>query len=63
MSSGLPYPDNDDVVVPDVAPRKDQPLDPGDAVRLEQEKYGDSSADENRDDEWDEHSGRPEDIV
>jgi hypothetical protein len=64
MSDGLPYPDNDDdVIAPDVAPLQDQPIDPGKAVRLEQEKYADSSADENRDDQWDEHHGQPDDIV
>jgi hypothetical protein len=64
MSDGLPYPDSDDdVIAPDVAPLKDQPIDPGKAVRLEQEKYADSSADENRDDQWDEHHGTPDDIV
>jgi hypothetical protein len=64
MSSGLPYPDkDDDVIVPDVAPRKDQPIDPAEAVRGEQEKYGESGMDENRDDQWDVHHGRPEDIV
>jgi hypothetical protein len=65
MSNGnLPYPDDDDdVVAPDVAPRKDQPIDPADAVRREQEKYGESSLDENRGDQWDEHHGEPDDIV
>jgi hypothetical protein len=64
MSDGLPYPDNDDdVIAPDIAPLHDQPIDPAKAVRLEQEKYADSSADENRDDQWDEHHGQPDDIV
>lgn len=64
MSDGLPYPDHDDdVIAPDVAPRKEQPVPPEQAVRAEQEKYADSSADENRDDQWDEHHGSPEDIV
>jgi hypothetical protein len=64
MGSGLPYPDNDDdVVAPDVAPREEQPIDTADAVRREQEKYGESSADENRDDQWDEHHGTVDDIV
>ncbi|MGC1380111.1 MAG: hypothetical protein WA814_03695 [Candidatus Baltobacteraceae bacterium] len=61
---GLPYPDSDDdVIAPDVAPRKDQPISPADAVRLEQEKYGESSADENRGDQWDAHHGQVDDIV
>jgi hypothetical protein len=64
MSSGLPYPDSDDdVIAPDVAPRGDQPIDPAEAVRREQEKYGESSADENRGDQWDVHHGQPDDIV
>ena len=58
----LPYPgDDDDVVAPDVAPRKDRPLDPARAVRLEQEKYGETTANENRGDQWDEHHGEPDD--
>jgi hypothetical protein len=64
MSGGLPYPDHDDdVIAPDVAPREEQPVPPAQAVRGEQEKYADSSADENRDDQWDEHHGTPDDIV
>jgi hypothetical protein len=61
---GLPYPDDDDdVIAPDVAPRKDQPIHPAEAVRREREKYGETTADENRDDQWDAHHGQPEDIV
>ena len=64
MSGGLPYPDrDDDVIAPDVAPPKDLPIDPAVAVRREQEKYGESSMDENRDDQWDAHHGQPDDIV
>lgn len=64
MSDGLPYRDtDDDVISPDVAPTKDLPIDPARAVRLEQEKYAESSADENRGDQWDEHHGTPDDIV
>ena len=64
MSDGLPYPDSDDdAIAPDVAPREGQPIDPARAVRLEEEKYGESSADENRDDQRDEHHGQPDDIV
>jgi len=60
----LPYrDDDDDVIAPDVAPRKDLPLDPAVAMRLEQEKYGDTTANENRDDQSDEHHGEPDDIV
>jgi hypothetical protein len=64
MGSGLPYPDNDDdVIAPDVAPRDEEPIDPAEAVRREQQKYGESTADANRDDEWDEHHGTVDDIV
>ncbi len=64
MSSGLPYRDNDDdVITPDATPRKDQPVDPARAVHAEEEKYGETSADENRADQWDEHHGEPDDIV
>lgn len=63
-SNRFPYPDDDDdAIAPDVAPRADQPIDPPLAVRREQQKYGESSLDENRDDQWDEHHGHPEDIV
>jgi hypothetical protein len=63
-SDGLPYPDSDDdAIAPDVAPREERPIDPAAAVRREQEKYGESSADENRGDQWDEHHGQPDDIV
>jgi hypothetical protein len=63
-SDGLPYPDSDDdAIAPDVAPREERPIDPAAAVRCEQEKYGESSADENRGDQWDEHHGQPDDIV
>lgn len=60
----LPYRDDeDDVIAPDAAPRKDRPLSPAEAVKAEQEKYGESSADQNRGDQWDEHRGTPDDIV
>jgi hypothetical protein len=60
----LPYPDDDDdTIAPDVAPRKDQPISPAEAVRLEREKYGESGTNENRDDQADVHHGQPEDIV
>jgi hypothetical protein len=64
MSGGLPYPDSDDdVIAPDVAPPDEQPIDPAEAVRREQEKYGEGSADENRDDQWDAHHADPDDVV
>ncbi len=60
----VPYSDDDDdVLAPDIAPRQDRPIDPAEAVRLEREKYGESSMDENRDDQADAHHGQPDDIV
>ncbi|HTX58209.1 MAG TPA: hypothetical protein VMH02_00940 [Verrucomicrobiae bacterium] len=61
---GLPYPDDEtEDVAPDVAGERERPLSPADAVHREQEKYGDTTADENRDDQWDAHHGTPDDIV
>jgi len=60
----LPYrDDDDDVITPDIASRKDLPISPAEAVRREQEKYGETTADENRGDQWDEHHGTADDIV
>lgn len=53
----------DEDISPDIAPEKDRPLDPAEAVRREREKYGESSENPNRDDQFDEHHGQPEDIV
>ena len=60
----LPYEDDEEQdVSPDVASKKELPLDPSEAVHREQEKYGESSLDENREDQWDVHHGTPDDIV
>jgi len=57
-------PDTDEEsIAPDVAPRRDLPLSPAEAVRLEREKYGENSTNPNRDDQYDEHHGTPDDIV
>jgi hypothetical protein len=53
----------DEEIAPDIAPRDEEPLDPADAVARELEKYGDDSANPNRDDQRDAHHGRPEDVV
>jgi hypothetical protein len=53
----------EETIAPDVAPRKDLPLDPAEAVKREREKYGEDSINPNRDDQWDEHHGEPGDIV
>ncbi len=63
MNDNLPLPSDEETIAPDVAPRRDLPLDPAEAVRLEREKYGDSSLNPNREDQEDEHSGTVDDIV
>jgi hypothetical protein len=60
----LPYPDDEiEDIAPDVASQEELPIEPSQAVRGEQEKYGESSLDENRQDQWDVHHGEPDDIV
>jgi hypothetical protein len=54
---------DDETIAPDVVSRRDQPIDPAEAVRREREKYGENSSNPNRGDQWDEHHGQPEDIV
>ena len=54
---------DEETIAPDIAPRDELPLEPGQAVRRERDKYGDSSTNPNRDDQLDEHSGTFEDIV
>jgi hypothetical protein len=65
MSEGnLPYPDDEtESIAPDVASQDERPLKPGEAVKREEERYGDTSLDANRDDQRDEHAGTPDDIV
>jgi len=53
----------DENIAPDIAPRRDEPVDPAEAVRREKEKYGDSSINPNPEDQYDEHHGEPDDIV
>ncbi|MFY9738250.1 MAG: hypothetical protein WAK11_04270 [Candidatus Cybelea sp.] len=55
--------DEDEAIARDIASRRDEPIDPAEAVRREREKYGENSSNPNRDDQWDEHHGQPEDIV
>jgi hypothetical protein len=60
----LPYPDDEvEEIAPDVASQKELPLEPSQAARREQEKYGESSLDENRQDQWDVHHEDPDDAV
>jgi hypothetical protein len=62
MYDDKPLREDEDVILPDVAPRKDLPLDPADAVALERDKYGDDSINPNREDQEDVHRGHPDDI-
>jgi hypothetical protein len=60
----FPYPDDEtETISPDVATAKEKPLRPGEAVKREEEIYGETTADENRDDQRDMHSGTADDIV
>ncbi len=60
----LPYPDDEsETISPDVAEAKERPLRPSEAVKREEERYGESSLNENRGDQWDEHHGEVDDIV
>ncbi|HEY1975247.1 MAG TPA: hypothetical protein VGG89_01710 [Candidatus Baltobacteraceae bacterium] len=52
---------NEDIA-PDVADGDPTPLDPAEVVRRERDKYGDDSQSPNRDDQFDEHHGEPEDL-
>ena len=63
MYNDPPLPEDEDVIAPDVAPRRDRPLDPADAVAAEREEYGDDSTSPNREDQIDVHRGTPDDIV
>jgi hypothetical protein len=56
-------PEDEDVIPPDLMPRRDRPLNPADAIAADRERYGDSSSSPNRDDEDDVHRGQPDDIV
>ncbi len=57
------FDDEQETIGPDVASRRDEPIAPAEAVRREKEKYGENSTNPNRDDQWDEHHGEPDDIV
>jgi hypothetical protein len=60
----FPYPDDEEETIsPDVASKTEKPLRPGEAVAREEDIYGDTTADENRDDQRDMHSGTADDIV
>lgn len=63
MDNDRPLPEDEDVIPPDVMPRGDRPLSPADAVAADRERYGDNSANPNREDQEDAHHGQPEDIV
>ena len=53
----------EEAIPTDVATEKQQPLPPREAVWREEDKYGESSLDENRGDQRDEHEGELDDIV
>jgi hypothetical protein len=60
----LPYRDDEiETISPDVGGSTELPLSPAEAVKREKEKYGETSLDENRGDQYDEHHGEPDDIV
>jgi hypothetical protein len=63
MDDDRPLPADEETIAPDIAPRRDLPLDPADAVELERDKYGENSTNPNRDDQEDVHRGTPDDIV
>jgi hypothetical protein len=63
MDNDRPRGEEDEAIAPDIAPRRDLPLDPADAVERERDKYGDSSTNPNREDQEDVHRGTADDIV
>lgn len=63
MDNDRPYGEDEETIAPDVAPRRELPLDPADAVELERDRYGDNSTNPNREDQEDEHRGTADDIV
>ncbi|MGB9652791.1 MAG: hypothetical protein WCB01_13405 [Candidatus Cybelea sp.] len=63
MENDRRLPSDEETISPDIAPRKDRPLDPAEAVRLERDKYGEGSINPNREDQEDEHGGTADDIV
>jgi len=63
MESSRPLNGAQEDIAPDIAARRELPLDPADAVRREREIYGENSTNPNRDDQWDEHHGEADDIV
>jgi hypothetical protein len=61
---GLPYPDDEtESISPDVADDASKPIAPGDAVAREEDRYGETTADENREDQRDVHGATADDIV
>jgi hypothetical protein len=60
----FPYPDDEtETISPDIASKSEKPLSPAEAVELEEDRYGETTADENREDQRDMHRGTPDDIV
>ncbi|MBV9718817.1 MAG: hypothetical protein JOZ77_05830 [Candidatus Eremiobacteraeota bacterium] len=66
ISSSLgdrPLPEDEESIAPDIAPRRDLPLEPADAIVADRDRYGDDSANPNREDQEDVHRGTADDIV
>jgi hypothetical protein len=63
MNNDRPLPADEEEIAPDIAPRRDLPLQPAEAVELERDKYGENSTNPNRDDQEDVHRGTPDEIV
>jgi hypothetical protein len=60
----LPYPDDQtESISPDVAHGSKKPLSPAEAVKREEDRYAETSADQNREDQRDMHGGTADDIV
>ena len=62
--SHFPYPeDEEETISPDVAMKDEKPLPSGLAVAREEAIYGESSLDENRDDQRQAHHGSEDETV
>jgi hypothetical protein len=60
----FPFPDDEEqTIAPDVASTGEKPLSPAEALEREEDTYGESTADENREDQRDMNRGTPDDIV
>lgn len=62
-NDNLPYGGDEDTIAPDLVAQDKQPVDPATAIRREEEKYAESSLNENREDQFDVHHADVDDIV